>query len=156
MQKCRSILTSMTLSACVIAAFAVGPVSAKVVDKTLAIVNGDPIMTSEFDKTVEPAMDQNKQYTPPAEQTAAKLLEFRQKLLDQMVDDKILKQEATKRKIHVSAKELEDGIKEIKKRFKTEAEFQDELRKSELTQAQFDKRIQDQLAVMKMIQQEIQ
>jgi parvulin-like peptidyl-prolyl isomerase len=159
MQKCRSILTSFTLSACVLVTlitFAAGPVLAKVVDKTLAIVNGDPIMTSEFDKTIEPAIDQYKQYTPPADQTPAKLKEFKQKLLDQMVDDKILKQEATKRKIRVSAKELEDGVKEIKKRFKTEGEFQDELRKSELTQSQFDKRIQDQLAVMKMIQQEIQ
>jgi parvulin-like peptidyl-prolyl isomerase len=135
--------------------FAAGAVSAKSVDKTLAIVNGDPIMMSEFNKNADPAVEQYKQYAPPAEQTSEKIAEFKQKLLDQMVDDKILKQEAVKRKVKVTKKELEDGIKEIKKRFKTETEFQDELRKGELTQSQFESKISEQLMVMKMIEQEM-
>lgn len=143
------------LAAAAAVLFAAGTAGAKSVDKTLAMVNGDPIMMSEYTKNADPALEQYKQFAPQEEQTPAKIAEFKEKLLDQMVDDKILKQEAQKRKIKVTKKELEDGIKEIKRRFKTETEFQDELRKGGLTQAQFEKKIEEQLMVMKMIEQEM-
>jgi len=129
--------------------------NAKVVDRTVAIVNGEAIMSSEYDKVAAPVIEQYKQQAVTAEQTPEKLNEFKQKLMDQMIDDKILKQESKKDKIHVSKRELEEGIKQVKKRFKTDAEFQDELVKEDLTQPQFEKRIEDQLMVMKLIDQEV-
>jgi parvulin-like peptidyl-prolyl isomerase len=131
------------------------PLAAKVVDKTLAIVNGEAIMQSEYNKTVAPILEQYKQAAPAAEQTPEKIKEFQQKLLDQMVDDKLLKQEAQKRKIKVSKREIEEGIKQVKKRFGSESEFQSELKKENLTAAQFEKRIEEQLMVMKLIEQDI-
>lgn len=130
-------------------------VFAKVVDKTLAIVNGEAIMYSEFDKIIAPVVEQYKQVTPPAEQSDAKLKELKTKLLDQMIDDKVLKQEADKRKIKVTKRDIDEGVKQVKTRFSNDVEFQAELKKENMDMAQFEKRIEEQLMVMKLVEQEI-
>ncbi len=127
----------------------------KVVDKTLAVVNNEPIMKSEFDKLVSPVVAQYEQSTPPAEQSQDKIKEFKQKFLEQMIDDRILRQEAQKRKIKINKRELDEGVKQVKKRFPAEADFNAELKKENLTVAQFQKRIEEQLMVMKLMEQEI-
>ena len=79
--------------------------NAKVVERTVAIVNGEAIMFSEYDKVATPVIEQYKQQASASEQSPEKLNEFKQKLIDQMIDDKILKQESKKQKIHVSKRE---------------------------------------------------
>lgn len=128
---------------------------AKVVDKTVAIVNGEAIMFSEFDKVAAPIIQQYKQATPEAEQTPERLKDLKQKLIEQMVDDKVLKQEAKKNKIKVNKREIEEGIKQVKKRFKDENEFNEELKKENINSMQFEKRIEEQLTVMKLIEKEV-
>jgi len=129
--------------------------NAKVVERTVAIVNGEAIMSSEFDKVADPVIEQYKTQAAATEQSPEKINEFKQKLLGQMIDDKILKQEAKKQKIRVSKRDLEEGIKQVKKRFPTDAEFQAELKKEDLTLPQFEDRIEQQLMVMKLIDQEV-
>jgi parvulin-like peptidyl-prolyl isomerase len=128
---------------------------AKVVDKTLAIVNGEAIMYSEFEKTISPVLDQYKQSMPVGEQSDKKISDLRQKLLEQMVDDKLLRQTAKKEKIRTTKREIDEGIKEVRARFKTEDDFRSELAKENLTEDQFNKRIEEQLMVMKLIESEI-
>ena len=136
--------------------FAVGSFCyAKVVDKTIATVNGEAIMLSDYQKVMDPVMEQYKTMTPVAEQTKEKIAELKKKILDQMVDDKILKQEADKRKIRVTKRDIDDGIEQVRKRFPNEAEFQQELRKENITMMDFEKRIKEQLGVMKMTEIEI-
>jgi parvulin-like peptidyl-prolyl isomerase len=127
----------------------------KMIDKTLAVVNGDAIMQSEFDKTAAPILEQYQQSVPPANQSADKIAEIKKKLLDQMVDERLLKQEAKKDKIKVTKRDLEDGMKTVKKRFDNEEDFQKELRREDISQPAFEKRIEDQLMVMKLIEQEV-
>jgi parvulin-like peptidyl-prolyl isomerase len=131
------------------------PLYAKVVDKTVATVNGEAIMLSEYNKIMDPVIEQFKQAAPAGEQSQEKLKELRQRVIDQMIDDRILKQEAKTQKIKVTKRELEDGMKEVKSRFAGEAEFQAELKKENMTMLQFEKRIEDQLMVMKLIEKEI-
>ncbi|MBN1621712.1 MAG: peptidylprolyl isomerase [Endomicrobiales bacterium] len=135
--------------------FSFNYLSAKVVDRTLAIVNGEAIMLSEFDKIVEPVLEQYKMATPLGEQTPEKTRELKQRLLDQMIDDRILKQEARNQKIRVSKRDVEEGIKQVKSRFTTESEFQSELKKEDISMVEFEKRIKEQLMVMKLTEQEI-
>jgi len=132
-----------------------GYLSANVVEKTVAIVNGEAIMSSDFDKISAPVLEQFKTSQPASEQTPEKISELKHKLPDQMIDDRILKQEAKKQKIRVSKRDLEEGIKQVQKRFATSAEFDSELQKEGLTQPQFEKRIEEQLSVMKLIEQEV-
>ena len=96
---------------------------AKVVDRTLAVVNGEAIMLSEFNKIIDPVIEQYKLVTPLAEQNPDKVKELKQRLLDQMIDDKLLKQEAKKQKLEKkkNLKIAKKQIKETKRAAKKEA-----------------------------------
>jgi len=129
--------------------------SAKVVDKAMAVVNGEAIMLSEFEKNAQPMIEQYTKNAPPAEQSPEKIEEFKNRLLDQMIDEKLLKQQAAKAKIKVTKRDIANGLDTVKKRFATEAEYQSELKNNGLTTAQFEKRIEEQLMVMKLIENEV-
>lgn len=131
------------------------PAWAKTLDKTLAIVNGEAILLSEFDRASEPVLEQFKRVTPLSEQTPARIKEIKTKVLEQLIDDRLLTQEAKKQSIKVSKLEISDGVRRVKQRFADEAEFQKELRKEGIAYEQFEKRISDQIAVIKLIDQEI-
>lgn len=129
--------------------------AAKVVDKILATINSEHIFLSEFEKVAQSTIEQYKQVAPVSEQTDEKLKELRQKILDQMIDEKLILQEAKKKKIKVGKRELEQGIKQIKSRFSTEEEFRKELIRENLTEVKFQERIEQQLMAMKLIDQEV-
>ena len=129
--------------------------AATMVDKTVAMVNNEAIMSSEFDRLIAPVMEQYKTVTPIAEQSPEKIKEIKQRLLDQLVDDRVLKQEAVNHKIKVSKRDVDQGVAQVKKRFETDAVFQSELKKEDMSEVQFVKRIEEQLLVMKLIDQEI-
>src|SRR5688572_28608607 len=103
-----------------------GAVQARVVDRTLATVNGEVILLSEFEKNATPILEQFKRVTPPAEQTPERSKEIKKRIIDQMVDDRILAQESKKKGIKVSQLEVDDGVKKVRTRFQTEDEFNKE------------------------------
>ena len=71
----------------------------EVVDKTLAIVNGEPLMSSEFNKLLEPMIQQYKAMAPVEEQTDSKINELKNQILEQRIEQMVLTQEAKKQKI---------------------------------------------------------
>jgi peptidyl-prolyl cis-trans isomerase C len=133
----------------------VPPVQAKVLDRTVATVNDQAIMLSEFEKNAAPILEQFRKTAPQAEQTPEHLADIKKRVLDQMVDDRLLVQEAKKKNIHVSQLEVDDGVKKVRTRFSTEAEFNDELKKENMNNDDFRKHIQEQLATIKLIDQEV-
>ena len=82
----------------------------EVVDKTLAIVNGEPLMSSEFNKILDPMIQQYRAMTPIAEQSDAKINELKNQILEQKIEQMILVQEAKKEKIKVVKRELDEGL----------------------------------------------
>ncbi|MBU0951678.1 MAG: peptidylprolyl isomerase [Elusimicrobia bacterium] len=142
---------------CMTALFALsGPViSAEVIDKTVALINGEHVLLSEYQKILNPIIEQYKLVTPKADQTDDKLKELKSKVLDQMIDDRLLLQEAKKLKIIVSKREVEEGIKQVKTRFKDEDEYKNELKKEGLSEEKFSKRIEEQLKQIKLIDSQI-
>jgi parvulin-like peptidyl-prolyl isomerase len=129
--------------------------AAKVMDRTLATVNGQAILLSEFEKNADPILDQFKKSAPPTDQTPERVADIKKRVLDQMIDDRLLVQEAKKKSIHVSQLEIDDGVKKVHTRFATEAEFTQELQKEGLTYDEFRTHIQDQLSTIKLIDQEV-
>ena len=129
--------------------------ASEVVDQTIAVVSGEPIFGSEFNTVLMPILEQYRQTVPANEQSEAKINELKDNVLNQKIDDILLKQEVKKQKIKVSKKELQDGIDQIKKRFANESEFTAELKKEGLTQAAFEKKLEEQLAVMKLVRQAV-
>lgn len=128
---------------------------AKVLDRTLATVNGEAIMLSEFDKNATPILEDFKRAAPPAEQTPEHVADIKKRVLDQMIDDRILAQEAKKKTIRVSQLEIDEGVKTVRKRFPTEDEFNAEMKSKGLTPEEFRKHIQEQLMTIKLIDQEV-
>lgn len=127
----------------------------QVVDKTLAIVNGEPLMSSEFDKILNPMLEQYRAMTPLTEQSDVKINELKNQILEQKIDQMILLQETKKQKIRVEKRELDEAMNQIKKRFPSNETFQSELKKEGLSLVQFEKRIEEQLMVSKLIEKEM-
>jgi parvulin-like peptidyl-prolyl isomerase len=91
--------------------------AAKLVNRTLATVNGESILLSEFEKNWEAFMEQQRKLLPPSQITPAWENEVKKKILQQMIDDRILLQEAKKRKVRVNQRDLENGVIQVKSRF---------------------------------------
>ena len=91
--------------------------AAKLTNRPIAIVNGETILLSDFQKNWEAFQEQQTENANPEALTDGFKKEARQKLFDQMVDDKVLQAEAKKRKIRVPQRDLENGILQVKARF---------------------------------------
>lgn len=95
--------------------------AAKLTNKPIAIVNGETILMSDFQKNWDAFQEQQKESGHPEGLSEEFKKEARQKLFDQMIDDKVLQAEAKKRKIRVPQRELENGIMQVKARFLSES-----------------------------------
>lgn len=134
--------------------FIASSLQAKVVDKTIATVDGEVILMSEYEKRAKPILEEyEKLLTGPDKEIRIK--ELKEKILDQMIDEKVLIHEAKRMKINVTRKEVQDGIEEIKKRFTTEEEYNQELARQGLLEEKFKEQVKEQLMVIKLIDQEV-
>lgn len=127
---------------------------AKVVNKTVATVDGEVILMSEYERRAKPVIEEYEKFlTGPDKEI--KIKELKEKIIEQMIDEKILIQEGKRKKIKVNNKEIQDGIEEIKKRFGTEEEYNQELAKQGLSGEKFKEQVKEQLMVIKLIDQEV-
>jgi len=145
----------LLVSALFVCLLSIGIFADEVVDKTLAIVNGEPLMSSEFDRIIEPILSQQKAIMPLSEQTEDKINDLKNKVLDEKISQMLLAQEAKKQKIKVPKRELDAAVDQIKKRFPNEETFKEEMKKEGLSQVEFDKRIEEQMMSMKLIEKEV-
>lgn len=112
--------TLTALAASALISFTVLPAtlqSATVVNRTIATVNGEAVLQSEFEKNCNNFFEQQKNFMPADQMTPAWEKDTRKKILQSMIDDKVLLIEANKRKIRVNQRELENGVIQVKSRF---------------------------------------
>lgn len=134
--------------------FLASSLGAKVINKTVATVDGEVILMSEYERRAQPVIEEYEKFlTGPDKEI--KIKELKEKIIEQMIDEKILIQEGKKKKIKVNDKEIQDGIAEIKKRFATEEEYNQELAKQGLSVEKFKEQVKEQLMVIKLIDQEV-
>lgn len=98
-------------------------------NKPVAVVNGENISREEFDKRLE--------------ETAGK------QVLDRLVTEKLISQEAKKQSIEVTDKDLDKKIAEIKSSFGNEQQFQDALKQNSMTLEQLKDQLKSQIIVEK-------
>lgn len=124
------------------------------IDKVIVKVNNENILKSDFDKLYNTALEQ---YEALANRklTEEELKQLKEKVLEQLIVDKLLLQEAKKQNIKVTKRELEEGIKTVKSRFPSDSAFFQELKKENLTEKEFQKRIEEQIMVLKLIEEKI-
>jgi len=134
--------------------FIANSLRAKVVDKTVATVDNEVILMSEYENRAKPVIEEYGGLLKGPD-SEIKMKEIKEKILDQMIDEKVLIHEAKRKKIDVTRKEIQDGIEEIKKRFATEEEYNQELAKQGLSEEKFKEQVKEQLMVIKLIDQEV-
>ncbi|MDD5688050.1 MAG: peptidylprolyl isomerase [Elusimicrobia bacterium] len=142
---------------------------ASTINKIMAKVNDDVILQADFDEVITPMIEQIKsKYGEELkkEELDKKIAEIKKEFLDQMIDQKLLLQEAKKKDIKVSKRDLENGIELIKDRFKkkgdkvltpveVEVEFNAEMKRQNLTMAQFRDKVREDLMINKLLDIEV-
>jgi parvulin-like peptidyl-prolyl isomerase len=135
--------------------------------KTVAVVNNDPIFLSELEKELTPFVERYKATVPKEEQSDKKIQDMKKEILDRLIEEKLLMQEATAKKLRVTKAEIDRGIEQFKEPFATDPQgsprspiqaeklFQEQLTKEGMTQEQFSKRVEEQIIKVKVIEQEV-
>lgn len=141
---------------------------AKVIDASVATVNGEPISSSEYESYLESVIDQYKATAPQVlEQPYARDI-MGKEVLKGLISNKLVYQAAKEAKITVKDSELNEGLNEIKSRFiideKTgkedpkgaEKRFNAALKKQGLTQKSYEKKLSEEIASRKFMEQKVQ
>ncbi|MDP2943816.1 MAG: SurA N-terminal domain-containing protein [Candidatus Omnitrophota bacterium] len=123
-------------------------------DKIVAIVNREIITQKDLDDFM------NFMYLQLSAKYQGKELEDKMNgvkpdLLNRLIEDKLILEEAKKENIQVDEARVKAKISEIKSNYPSEAEFQDALVKQGLTQADIEKRIREQLLIFEIIDLQI-
>jgi peptidyl-prolyl cis-trans isomerase SurA len=129
------------------------PESHAVTDRVVAVVNQDIITLSEVEKWMNPLLVLEVARTGDRLERQEKTRELRRKVLDQIIEDKLIEQEAKRSGIRVTAKELELALEEIRHRNNaTPEDLEKAIAKEGLTLEAFKKQIEKQIQRMKLIQ----
>lgn len=116
--------------------------AAQLVDRVVAVVNGKLITLFDLDSRVADLVQRTQGISfAPGDPRAE---ELRRQVLESMINDILIEQEAARLKITVSETELDSQIDELKKKNNlTQAQFQVELAKEGLTLKEFRKRMRE-------------
>jgi len=108
-----------------------------VVDGVVAVVNGKIITKYEYDERLRPIYEQTRGRQLSTDELG-QIATLRRKILEQLVDDLLLQQEAERYKLMVTDAEVEEQIKQfIAKRNISLDEFNRQLALQRLTRAEF-------------------
>ena len=110
---------------------------ARVVEKIVALVGSDIILQSEVEERAAPMMADIAAIPNPG-QRAARASALRRQILERMVDEQLLLQEASDLKVSVSSEEIDRSIEQIKKDYNLDdTQLREELHKQGLTLATY-------------------
>jgi len=100
---------------------------AQLIDRIVAVVNNDVVTQSELDTLFRPVYAELKEEYK-GQLLYEKLNEVRLKLLNQLIEDRLVFQEAKEQKIQANESEVNKQLEEFKSRFKNDMEMEVALR----------------------------
>jgi parvulin-like peptidyl-prolyl isomerase len=125
--------------------------SRAVVDRIVAVVNQEIIMLSEVEHWMNPLLEGIQ--TEDRLERKERLQELRRNVLDRLIEEKLIDQEANRSGIKVTKKEIESALEEIKERnHVTQEELEKALAKDGLTLEAFTKRLEKEIQRLKILQ----
>lgn len=142
-------------------------VQGKVMESSVATVNGRPVLSSEYDTYYEGVIEQYQAAAPQfLEQPYAKDL-LGKEVLKELISKELLYQAADEAKIQVKDSELDAGISEIKSRFivdekgqqdpkGAEKRFNETLKKQHMTLKSYKEKLKKDIAVRKLMEAQMQ
>ncbi len=122
--------------------------------KIVATVNQDKITGNEYNSALSTIQGQHQQSgQDPTSKEGAKAV--KKQTIDALVGQELILQDAEKKGIKASDKEVDKQLKEEKKQFKDNAQFEEALKKSGLTMDQLKSDIADSIKYSQYVDKEI-
>ncbi len=126
---------------------------AVVVDRIVAVVNDEVITLSELDEAAAPLY---RKYLPRAKDPVERenlIRQIRRRVLQQMIDEKLLAQEAERLEIKVSEQEIDSFIQRLKEQnHLSDEKFREFLAAQGLSYEDYRKQVAEQIKRIKLIQ----
>ncbi|MEA3369566.1 MAG: peptidylprolyl isomerase [Candidatus Ratteibacteria bacterium] len=127
----------------------------KVLDRIVAVVNGDLITESELEEALLPLRAQYEQTASSKRELKEKLKESREIVLEQLIEEKLLLQRAREEQVELYESEVEKMAAEIKEKFSTPEKFKAWLDTRELTEPALKEKLIKQALVRKLINKKL-
>lgn len=135
--------------------FIFGSVShATVISRVVAEVNGEIVTSQELDQMLRPLHAKYKT-AYSGEELDKRLQDARKEAIGQLIERKLVLQEAKKKNIQVDEKDAEARLKQIRSKFDSEEEFYYALEKEGMTVDQLREDIHEQLLVRTLTRQQV-
>lgn len=146
------ILIAAAVFVLAIAVFAISRTS----QKTVATVNGAPVMEKDIDEQIELIKQQQKGIFNGAK---GKDLEksYRDRFKEQLITNELIRQDALSRNIKVSEKEVKEKYDQVRKLFNNDdKKLEEALKQQGLTPESYKDRIREQLLLEKTVNKEVE
>jgi peptidyl-prolyl cis-trans isomerase C len=124
------------------------PLAKEKIPAVVAKVNGTPIAKGELIKMAEQI---HSQLAPNQPETA----DFYRKVLDQLVSNELLMEEAKAAGITATDEEVNKQVSELKGRFPSPEKYQEELKKEGLTEADLAKQAREAFVLQKLVETKV-
>ncbi len=121
-------------------------------EEIAARVNGEEISASELDAQAERLVQQSPQMFEGPE-GEARLLDFKRRLLESMIDNILVRQGAEERGIVVTDEEIDAQLEELKASFPSEDDFEIALADANITLDALRQQIHDQLVTQRLMEE---
>lgn len=123
-------------------------------NKIVAVVNEDVITQADLDIALGSIVAQYKQIYS-AEELTNKIEEARQDILNQIIEDRLILQEAKRRGVVVEDEEVEERVDGVKSRFPTDDDFEDAVTESGISFDTLRNRYKEQIMMSKLVNHEV-
>jgi len=158
-RKVRRMLATVAWSCVLIAAASTGSVGAQdseVVDRIVAVVNGDIVTLYDLNRAFKPYEANIKALRYPAEKERQTLFQVRSDVLNQLIDSQLADQQVKRYQISVTQKEIDTTIEHMKEaRSFTDEQLREGLAAQGLTMEEYRKEIESQILRTKLVNREV-
>jgi peptidyl-prolyl cis-trans isomerase SurA len=128
-----------------------GPAQARVVEKIAAVVGDEVVLSSEVEQQAAPFMQQIAAINSATER-AARAAALRREVLDRLIDEHLIEQQANELKLSVSSEDIDRTIEEIKKEHGlSDAQLAQELRTQQMDMKAYRVMLKEQIKRMRVI-----
>ena len=130
--------------------------AAEVVDRIVAVVNDEVISLYELNQMLEPFLERIKSSRYPSEVEQRLIFDVRQKVLNQMIDQKLTDQELERQNITVDRGEINNYIERIKESNAiTDEQFRASLAEQGYSLEEYREEIKKQILRVKLVNREV-
>lgn len=130
------------------------PSGAEVVDKIEVIVNDEMITRREIDRLLIPVYEKFKALYA-GEELLIKTSEARQRIIEQLIEDRLIYSEAKKSNVTVDDKDIEDKIQSAMSKVGGREEFERALAEQQITLKELRARYKEQAMSRRVIEQKV-